>query len=231
MLGLQAVSGYLDQSIAKLKEFEGSVGWMYRDTAGKVTVGVGLMLPNVEAACALPFMVAGSAASVEQIGEEFARVAALPLGKAAGFYRRPGSPELAQETIDAKLESVLVEFEGRLRAKLAGYDKLPDGVKMAMLDMAYNLGPAGLLEGYPRLLHAVETGAWSKAAAECAREGIGEARNAWARQQFLSAVVATIRAEAEAEVAAEAEAMEEQAESWFGKLRRELRKPLWRGKK
>jgi GH24 family phage-related lysozyme (muramidase) len=204
---------------------------MYRDTAGKVTVGVGVTLPDAEAACALPFVVDGGPASAEQIGEEFARVTALPPGKAAGFYKRPGSPELAQETVDAKLESILVGFEGELRARLAGYDELPDGVKMALLDMAYSLGPEGLLEGYPRLIRAVETGAWSKAAAECAREGIGEARNAWVRQQFLSAVVAAIRAEAGAQVAAEAEAAEESGESWFGKLRRELRKPLWTGKK
>ena len=41
---------YLEQSLEKLKEFEGCVPWMYRDTVGKVTVGVGLMLPDVEAA-------------------------------------------------------------------------------------------------------------------------------------------------------------------------------------
>jgi len=46
---------YLEQSLEKLKEFEGSVPWMYRDTVGKVTVGVGFMLPNAEAAQALAF--------------------------------------------------------------------------------------------------------------------------------------------------------------------------------
>jgi len=42
-----------------LKEFEGCVPWMYRDTVGKVTVGVGLMLPDAKTAQALPFL-AGS---------------------------------------------------------------------------------------------------------------------------------------------------------------------------
>jgi len=40
------VATYLEQSLAKLKEFEGCVPWMYRDTVGKITVGVGLMLPD-----------------------------------------------------------------------------------------------------------------------------------------------------------------------------------------
>jgi GH24 family phage-related lysozyme (muramidase) len=216
------VLGYLDQSIVQLKEFEGCVGWMYCDTAGKVTVGVGLMLPNVAAACGLPFVVRGSAATAEQIGEEFKRVGALTPGERPGFYREAGSPELPGEFIDAKLKAVLTEFEGTLRAKLPEYDKLPDVVKMALLDMAYNLGPAGLLTGYPRLLHAVDTGSWAQAAAECARGGISEARNAWTRLQFLSAVVATIRAEVGAKMAAEAEAVEEAPVGWFGRLRRLL---------
>jgi GH24 family phage-related lysozyme (muramidase) len=189
---------YLDQSLAQLKLFEGSVPWMYLDTVGKVTVGVGIMLPGAAAACALPFAMGAAPASPEQIAVEFARVAALPMGKLPAFYRTPESPELPQPVIDARLGAVLTEFEATLRAKLAVYNTLPDPVKMALLDMAYNLGPEGLLKGYPRMLHAVETGAWAQAAGECARAGIGEARNAWARQQFLSAVVATIRAEVEA---------------------------------
>jgi hypothetical protein len=69
---------------------------------------------------------------------------------------------------------------------------------MALLDMAYNLGPEGLLKGYPKMIRAVETGAWAEAAAESARGGINAARNAWTRQQMMSAVVGTIKAEAEA---------------------------------
>src|ERR1700730_19449587 len=143
---------YLEQSLAKLKEFEGCVPWMYRDTVAKVTVGVGLMLPSADAATVLPFTHAGRAATAAEIAADFARVATMAEGKAADFYRHPTSPELAQPTIDAKLLEVLEGFEGRLRAAMAGYDSFPGGVKLALLDMAYNLGPAGLVTGYPRLL-------------------------------------------------------------------------------
>jgi GH24 family phage-related lysozyme (muramidase) len=193
------MSGYFDQSLAQLKSFEGCVPWMYRDTVGRVTVGVGLMLPNAAAACALPFQTAeGAATTAEQIAAEFARVEALPMGKLPSFYRAAESLVLPESVIDAKLSAVLTGFEATLRAHLAGYDALPDGVKMALLDMAYNLGPEGLLKGYPKMIHAVETGAWAEAAAECARGGINAARNAWTRQQMLAGVVGTIKAEAEA---------------------------------
>jgi hypothetical protein len=68
---------------------------------------------------------------------------------------------------------------------------------MALLDMIYNLGPAGLFKGFPHLVAAIQTGAWAQAAEHCMRRGPSAARNNWTRQQFLSAVVGTIKAETE----------------------------------
>ncbi|WP_213805919.1 hypothetical protein [Granulicella sp. dw_53] len=203
---------YLEQSLTKLKHFEGSVPWMYRDTVGKVTVGVGLMLPNVEAALALPFTLSGRAATAAEIRADFARVTAMVEGKTAAYYRIPESPQLGEETIDTKLLNVLRQFETRLQTALHGYDQFPDAVKLALLDMAYNLGPAALLSGYPHLIAAVEQGNWVRAAAECTRQGPSAERNTWTRGQFLAAVVTTIKAE---------------AESWWARLVRRLR-DLWR---
>jgi GH24 family phage-related lysozyme (muramidase) len=191
------VTNYLEQSLAKLKEFEGCVPWMYRDTVGKITVGVGLMLPNTEAAEALPFIVGTRAATAQEIAAEFARVDAMAIGRPSSFYKIPSSIELPQQIIDAKLSAILQHFESDLRAQLPHYDALPDTVKMALLDMIYNLGPAGLFKGFPHLMAAVEASSWTQAAASCMRRGPGPERNAWTREQFLSAVVTTIKAEAE----------------------------------
>jgi GH24 family phage-related lysozyme (muramidase) len=191
------VATYLEQSLAKLKEFEGCVPWMYRDTVGKVTVGVGLMLPDAKAAEALPFVVGARAATPEEIAAEYARVEAMAMGRAPAFYKTPGSLVLAEQTIDAKLASVLAGFEADLRGQFPHYDNFPDGVKMALLDMIYNLGPAGLFKGFPHLVAAIQTGAWTQAAEHCMRRGPSAARNDWTREQFLSAVVGTIKAEAE----------------------------------
>ena len=191
------VATYLEQSLAKLKEFEGCVPWMYRDTVGKVTVGVGLMLPDAKAAQALPFVIGTRPATPEEIAADYARVDAMAMGRASAFYKTPASLVLTEQTIDAKLSSILAGFEADLRTQFPHYDGLPDGVKMALLDMIYNLGPAGLFKGFPHLVAAVETGAWAQAAEHCTRRGPGPARNDWTRQQFLSAVVGTNKAEAE----------------------------------
>jgi GH24 family phage-related lysozyme (muramidase) len=191
------VATYLEQSLTKLKEFEGCVPWMYRDTVGKVTVGVGLMLPDAKAAEALPFVMGTRAATPEEIAAEYARVDAMPMGRASAFYKAPTSLILTQQTIDAKLTSVLAGFETDLRAQFPHYDGFPDAIKLALLDMIYNLGPAGLFKGFPHLVTAVQTGAWAQAAEHCTRRGPGPARNDWTREQFLSAVVGTIKAEAD----------------------------------
>jgi GH24 family phage-related lysozyme (muramidase) len=191
------VATYLEQSLAKLKEFEGCVPWMYRDTVGKVTVGVGLMLPDAKAAQTLPFVLGTRPATPNEIAAEYTRVDAMAMGRPSAFYKTPASLELTQQTIDAKLSAVLAGFETDLRAEFPHYDALPDGVKMALLDIIYNLGPAGLFRGFPHLVVAVRTGAWAQAAERCLRRGPSAARNAWTREQFLSAVVGTINAEAE----------------------------------
>jgi hypothetical protein len=155
------------------------------------------MLPDAKAAAALPFVIGTRAATPEEIAAEYARVDAMAMGRASAFYKTPTSLVLTQQTIDAKLNSILAGFETDLRSQLPHYDALPDGVKMALLDMIYNLGPAGLFKGFPHLVAAIQTGAWTQAAEHCMRRGPSVARNDWTRGQFLSAVVGTIKAEAE----------------------------------
>jgi GH24 family phage-related lysozyme (muramidase) len=170
---------------------------MYRDTVGKVTVGVGLMLPDAKSAQALSFVLGSRPAAPEEIAAEYTRVDSLPLGHASAFYKTPTALQLTQQTIDAKLTSVLQGFESDLRTQFPNYDTLPDAIKLALLDMIYNLGPAGLFKGFPHLVAAVQAGAWAQAAEHCMRRGPSAARNAWTRQQFLGAVVDTIKAETE----------------------------------
>ncbi len=191
------MQSYLEQCLAKLESFEGSIPWMYRDTVGKVTVGVGVMLSDAAAAVALPFRAGDQPASAAEIAADFARVNALPMGRAAHFYRRNGGLELAEEEITSLLRSVVLRFEARLRESVAGYDGFPDPAKMALLDMTYNLGPEGLLTGFPKLIQAAEAGNWKQAAAQCFRHGPGAARNQWTEAMFLSGVLPKLEGKAE----------------------------------
>ncbi len=192
------MGGYLEQAVATIRDFEGSVPWMYLDTAGKVTVGVGLMLVNEVAAHALPFTTGDRPAKLDEIAREFARVSGMRPGQIAKFYFSKQGLQLSDDAIDAKLRDTVQGFEGYLRSHLHGYEELPDAAKLALLDMIYNLGPGRLFAEYPRLIAAVERADWKAAAASSLRRGPSAARNAWTRQQFLAAgSLVQIKAEAE----------------------------------
>jgi GH24 family phage-related lysozyme (muramidase) len=177
----------IELTLAQLRHFENSVPWMYLDSKANVTVGVGWMLPDIAAAMALPFVdSAGRPATRQVVGDDFGRVSKMTPARLPAFYRSPASPTLPQAVIDDKLRKALLAVDAWLRRRLPEYDAMPGSAKMALLDMGYNLGAAGLL-GYPHLLAAVKAGDWDAASRECYRHGPGVERNAWTRTQFALA--------------------------------------------
>jgi GH24 family phage-related lysozyme (muramidase) len=176
---------YLDDSIAQLSIFEGSVAWMYLDSRGFVTVGVGEMLPNVGSAQALGFVDgSGAAATAAEIGADFFRVASLEPNLRPAAYRSPSSPQLPPEVIASVLRGHLAEFDGELAARFANYAAFPEPAKLGLLDMIYNLGESKLFSGFPTFIRYVGEADWANAALQCHRVGPGDARNAWTANQF-----------------------------------------------
>jgi GH24 family phage-related lysozyme (muramidase) len=179
---------YLEQSTVQTTLFETSVPWMYLDTRGLVTVGVGNMLSNLTDAQALAFLhPSGLPAPPEAIGQDFARVRSLPAGQSCHTYRCPTSLTLPDETISALLTAATTANDTALRTRIPDYDALPNPAKLALLDMAYNLGTPRLFREYPLLLAAVEGQHWLVASQQCHRNGPGPDRNHWTTQQFLAA--------------------------------------------
>lgn len=168
---------YLEQTLRQITAFKGATPWMYLDQSGIVSVGVALALPEVTAAKRLPFQVGTRAATEDDIEAAFARVAGLPPGRPALFYHQPGGPELEPFVIDALLRTALVGTKEQLRQMLPGYQALPPGRKMALLDMAHDLTPAGILTQYPELIQAIKAGSWPRAAALSFRPGAGTLQN------------------------------------------------------
>lgn len=182
---------YLEQMAALLKtpSFEYSIPWMYRDTRGNVTVGVGKMLATLAVAQALPFCIVApdERATADEIAQDWQRLQAMPFGQqyAAHFYRVGTSCFLNDDEITAQLMQVLSTCDAELAIDYPNYALLPDAARMALVDMCYNLGATKLREGYPRFNQAVRTASWTAAAAECHRNGISDGRNEWTRKQFL----------------------------------------------
>ena len=149
------------------ERFEGRVQHMYLCTGNRVTVGIGHMIPTSEAATKLEF--SGAPAGV--IAFEWRRVASMPPGRLAQFYRHRGQPIMSDAEIDRIFVTDIKSFLGHLRTIVPDYDKLPNSVQLALLDMIYTLGPTGF-SAYKKMLAHIRMRNWKVAAAECERGGI-----------------------------------------------------------
>ena len=168
--------------------WEGRFAYMYLDTRGFVTVGVGKMLPDVAAAQALGFVRRsdGQPATAAEIRADFERVKQQPMGRLAKTYKASTLLDLPDAAVDALLQTTVHGFETSLRANFAGYDNYPAPAKRALLDMVYNLGPSKLM-AFANLKKAVEAKKWAVAAQECERRGPSPERNNWTREMFMKA--------------------------------------------
>jgi GH24 family phage-related lysozyme (muramidase) len=179
--------------LGDLAQWEGRTAYLYLDGAGHVTVGVGCLLRTVEAAQALPFVNVGwlRLATREEIAADFARVLAMPAGKLAHEYRAvpPAHQiELKPDDVTALGVARLRRAVSGLRDAFVGFDLYPQPAQAALIDLAWNLGMAGLRK-FRLLAEACRAGDWERASRECLVSTSRYARNAWRTQQFLLASV------------------------------------------
>jgi len=185
--------------LPQLTIFEGSVPYMYVDTAANVTVGVGNLLASVESALELAFVVRptdGSdpaqapAATPDQIAADFNNVIAQPKGHDYPYYEPYTALVLPEPAVQALLLNRVQGFKAQLTRAFPEFDSYPDQACAALFDMAFNLGLEGLLGKFPHFTQAVRNQDWTTAAAQCTRGGIQASRNAWTAAQFQQAAVA-----------------------------------------
>jgi GH24 family phage-related lysozyme (muramidase) len=180
---------YRDQSVTALQGLEGTIAWMYLDTRSFVTCATGEMVANAAAALKLPWrsQQTGDLAGASDVQADFQRVSQMAPGHEASFYRVDDSLILAAADMTALLSARVTGFEVNLRELFPEYDSFPDSAKLALIDMIYNLGAAGLGKDFPAFCDLVQQQRWQPAALECKRVGPSDARNDWTKQQFLAA--------------------------------------------
>ena len=169
----------LDEIKQHMVPYEGCVPHMYLDTVGKVTVAIGNLLPTVESAKALRFVVrgTGAVATPAQITADFNAVLKQPKGQFYGKYKQFTQLDMTDADIDALFKLRVAKFEQELRDYYAKYDGFPDKAKLAILDMAFNLGSAGLKKTWPNLNKAIDAQDWVAASKHCVRPQAQQSRN------------------------------------------------------
>ena len=112
-----------------MMKYEGNVPHMYLDTKGYVTVGVGHLLKDVEAAKKVPFTVRDTDvfATTKQIEDEFKLIKSRPFGKDEGFGRfKPFTKLIITEVVaNAQVDQHIKTFESELK-RIYGENKLDE---------------------------------------------------------------------------------------------------------
>lgn len=176
----------------RTKRFEGNIPYMYLDTKGNVTVGVGLMLPNANAAVALPFKRNSDLLLASDIEKkaEWTTIKGLQFPHIATWYLPFTSMTLDQATIDQFLQSELEKVETSLQTHFVDYPIYSAKAQAGLIDMAYNLGVNGLLTKFPTFVAAVKAQEWETAAVECHRLDVQPDRNTEVELLFQEAASA-----------------------------------------
>lgn len=179
------------QFIERLKGFEGYADYLYLDSVGKVTVGVGLMYGSADALVnsniTFRIKTTGKIASAADIREEFKRISKLSKGRTAGFYRSKGlltadgsdlNGRLLRRLSTALTDAIFFYNTGKPvpDTKFPQYSDLPANVQLALLDMAFNLG-RGRLGKFQSMRTCLKQGDWINAAKNSHRRGIQSSRN------------------------------------------------------
>lgn len=183
----------------KLEEYEGRVNHLYLDSVGKVTVGVGHLIPNRIAVGSINLYkvqnnLPGQLASLQEKQTAYDTIAKQPKGYIASRYKQYTKLVMKDTDINALRDKHLDSFHTELTniyRKSKGYpddfDKLPKKVQLALFDMIFNLGASRIVNTFTNFDQAVKAGDWKKAAEQCNRPQVSGARNQYVKQLFLSA--------------------------------------------
>jgi GH24 family phage-related lysozyme (muramidase) len=180
-----------------LEAHESCVEWLYCDTRGLVTIGIGNLVENADACAALPLahalMLPDGSPPPEVTDEDkrhaYCRVvnAFGPPYPSANAYRSVTDLRVSQNFVVGLVGQRLeTEFYPGLLELCPGFDGFPLPARRALIDMAYNLGVHGLSK-FPYLLVACNAGNWAEAARQCHRSSCRDSRNTWCAQCFVDA--------------------------------------------
>ena len=179
--------------IADLVAHEGCIPWLYCDSLGFVTIGIGNLVAKFSDTIALPLAHAdGTPATDEEktkawykVFGTFNRHATTHL-PAAG-YKGLTDLRITQDYAETLAEARLVkEFLPGLMKVFNSFAGFPMNARRGLVDMIYNLGVGRFTNEFPKFIAAVRDGRWTDAAAECHRSSCRDERNDWTKSLFAS---------------------------------------------
>ncbi|WP_188151364.1 hypothetical protein [Teredinibacter waterburyi] len=187
--------------IKNTEKYEGRIPHLYLDSRGKVTVGIGHLIPNKSAMAAVPMFKKNAnnvlvLASLAEKYAEYDTIKKQPYGFShnARFYAAHTTLVMKDHDIATQKERHILSFYTELAAYYTTtngftkkFDVMPHPVQQALFDMVFNLGITKLRAQYVKMNNSIKIENWATAAAESKRPQIGMKRNNYVESLFLSA--------------------------------------------
>jgi hypothetical protein len=179
---------YLDEAVTTITHFDHPIAWMHLDKSGNVCVGTHHRLADAQMAQELPFhRWTAASATRDEIAHEYERIKKMRPGYTPTAYHSEHSLLLNKAAMAKLLRDTLVSCAVVLSASFPDFDQYPDAVKVALLDMCYDVSVPYLSS---RLCEAVGKQNWALASTLCRRDDASTERNNWTRRQFADVTVA-----------------------------------------
>ena len=165
---------------------------MYLDDGNNVTVGIGTLLKDADAAKLLKFVERGTnkPAHATHIENAFNKIQNSGLaGSVHTVFEPLTSIEISEAVAVDQVSKIIPVFLGELRRQrfFRDLDTYPAEAKMGLLDMIYTLGLPNFLALFKRFSPAVQRRDWKMAANESSRSSVKDSRNQIVRQWFEEA--------------------------------------------
>jgi GH24 family phage-related lysozyme (muramidase) len=162
-----------------LEADEGRTTWLYLDSRGNPTCGVGHLTRELADALALPF-----APPVTE--GEWVKLTNCPPDRSASVYAGFTDARLSDAGVDAILNADIDAGLKALAAEFKDFETWPGAAQLALADMSFNLGQAGLMK-FTHLVASVRARNWKACAMQCHRRGISDQRNRETADLFTQA--------------------------------------------
>ena len=175
-----------------LAGYEGNIKHMYLDSKGYLTIGVGHRITNLQAAQKLNLVVAGGGsagarATKEQIKTDYEAVYKQLKGNDAFYYGKYTKLMLTVTEVNKLTNKHIGSSYKELKRLYADFDNYPNGVRLALFDMIFNLGMPGLKDIFLKFCKAVKAKKWAEAAKESHRPDVNDPRNNYVKALFEAA--------------------------------------------
>ena len=187
----------LNQSVRKevvknILTFEKRINHFYLDSVGKVTVGVGHMLPNRAAVSSITMYkvknkLPGTLATLVEKQIEFDTILKQKKNYKAEWYKKHTTLVMKDADITALLNKHVDSFYKKLKGYPDDFDKLDRNVQAALFDMIFNLGVNQIINKFKKFDAAIKSGDWKKAAAESNRPQLDPKRNTYVKTKLNTA--------------------------------------------